>query len=175
MNLLKDPYTITKENLSNEIITNNLIKNKENILTYLEDKDYHSTLYCTFYEIFIKVYGRIIFNINKDDLFQRLNEEMSESDCMCYSPERAYTPLRGYTGRLSRLVNVLNGYYDDIIINISDNESAGSIAQQIIARRRRDFNDEAISWNEETINEIKTTLEERGFSNEVITAWTTDL
>ena len=40
---------------------------------------------------------------------------MKEADCKCY------------TGRLTRLVNVLNGYYEDIKIHISDSEQISNI------------------------------------------------
>ena len=40
---------------------------------------------------------------NKNELIERLNQEMQDAECMCF------------TGRLSRLINVLVGYYSDII------------------------------------------------------------
>jgi hypothetical protein len=110
MNLLNDKFSIEKEGLTKEIINNPLINKKDILLTYLEDPEAHSTLYCTFYDLFMKVYGRIVISEHKDELWKRLNEEMDEAECKCF------------TGRLSRLVNVLNGYYHDITINISENE-----------------------------------------------------
>ena len=38
-----------------------------------------------------------------------------------------WTLCKCFTGRLSRLINVLNGFYDDIIINIGTNEQIGNI------------------------------------------------
>ena len=84
-------------------------------------------------------------------MYQRLNEEMEEADCKCY------------TGRLSRLVNVLNGYYDDIKINISDSEQISNIILTI-KNKYEEINDEV---KKEMIKELK----ERGYEDDVIQVW----
>ena len=162
--LLLEPNEFSKEELFQSIYGSGVYTDEimDEINDNINDETILIAVQATYYNIMSRVWSRIIKCVHPG-IYARLAEEVRDGMNLCF------------VGKISRLVNCLSGFYDDIIINISDNESAGSIAQQIIARRRRDFNDEAISWNEETINEIKTTLEERGFSNEVITAWTTDL
>jgi hypothetical protein len=92
----------------------------QSLLCYLDDKDVHSTLYLTFFEVFEKVWGRIIRSDFKADLIKRLDEEMMESECKCF------------TGRMSRLVNVLVGFFSDINITISNNERIGAIISSIL-------------------------------------------
>jgi hypothetical protein len=100
------------------------------------------------------VYGRIIGSESQEDLWKRLNEELSESDCKCY------------TGRLSRLVNVLNGYYLDIRIMISDSEQISNI---IISIKKRLLDEKEIK--DECIKELK----ERGYDEELIGLWVDNL
>uniref|UniRef100_A0A6C0E9N7 Uncharacterized protein n=1 Tax=viral metagenome TaxID=1070528 RepID=A0A6C0E9N7_9ZZZZ len=113
-NLMKDPYTCEKEFIIETILPYNL-KCIPSLLSYLDDKDYHSTLLLTFYEVFVKVFGRISNSPHKEELMRRLDEEMMESECKCF------------TGRITRLVNVLNGFYEDIQITISNNERISAI------------------------------------------------
>ena len=77
---------------------------------------------------------------------------MSDSLCMCY------------TGRLSRLVNCLHGFYDDVKVNISDAEEISNIILAIINNNKTS-----------TIEEIKKLankeLLERGCDKDTIEPW----
>lgn len=77
--------------------------------TYLTDT------FVTYEMVFEKVYNRIMRHPDKPQLLRRLEQEILDSNGMCF------------TGCITRLVNVLVGYYDDIHIAISD-------ASQINAR-----------------------------------------
>ncbi len=59
----------------------------------------------------------IVIKNHKDseEIKKILNTEMSDSICKCF------------TGRLSRLINTLNGFDERVIIKISDNDSIGNI------------------------------------------------
>jgi hypothetical protein len=92
----------------------------QSLLCYLDDKDVHSTLHLTFFEVFVKVWGRIIGSDFKADLIKRLDEEMMESEYKCF------------TGRMSRLVNVLVGFFSDINITISNNERISAIISSVL-------------------------------------------
>ena len=155
LNLLNDNFTIKMDKLIETIIDNPLIKNKKTIIKYLNNKDVHSTLFTTFGDIFVKVYGRIINSEHKKELFKRLNEEMTESECKCF------------TGRLTRIVNVLNGYFDDITINISSNEQISNI---IIAIKNK-YHDVTDAVKEE----IRQALREREYYDETINLWLDNL
>ena len=48
-----------------------------------------------------------------------LNDEITDSQCKCY------------TGRMSRLINCLNGYMDKVEIKISDTEQIGYVINAV--------------------------------------------
>jgi hypothetical protein len=120
--LMRDPFIIDKEDIIKQLIEEspNCL---QSLLCYLDDKDVHSTLYLTFFEVFVKVWGRIISSDFKVDLIKRLDEEMMDSECKCF------------TGRMSRLVNVLVGFFSDINITVSNNERIGAIISSVLKGR----------------------------------------
>ena len=69
----------------------------------------------TFEDIFYYVMNRIIKHENSNEIMKILEEEMLDTIGQCF------------TGRMTRLVNVLNGYYDDIEIKIGTNEQISNI------------------------------------------------
>ena len=120
------------------------------LLCYLDDKDVHSILLLTFYEVFVKVFGRIINSEHKDELIKRLDEEMQESECKCF------------TGRMTRLVNVLSGYFEDINITISSNERISAIILTILDGRE---------MNNQLKEICRKQLKEAEFDDEEIEKW----
>ena len=103
----------TTINNLNELIINNkiLTEQTKNILfEYHNDETIHSVLNITFCELLLNVYSLSLLNPNSDEIFTVMNIEMNDALCKCF------------TGRISRLVNCLNGFDDNIKINISDNE-----------------------------------------------------
>ncbi len=103
----------TINNLNELIINNNILteQTKRILFEYCNDKTVHSTLNITFEELLLNVYSLI----NNDEIFAIMNIEMNDALCKCF------------TGRISRLVNCLNGFDDNIKINISDNEQIGNV------------------------------------------------
>jgi Leucine-rich repeat (LRR) protein len=120
--LMKDPFTIDKEDIIKQLIEESP-SCLQSLLCYLDDKYVHSTLYLTFFDLFVKVWGRIIGSDFKADLIKRLDEEMMDSECKCF------------TGRMSRLVNVLVGFFSDINITVSNNERIGAIISSVLKGR----------------------------------------
>jgi hypothetical protein len=78
---------------------------------------------------------------------------MLDSDCKCF------------TGRITRLVNCLNGLSDLVKINISDNQQIGNIII-IIKEQLRDIY--TIKRHKEL---VKNELEERGYNETIINEW----
>ena len=144
-NLLNDP--IKSLNLD-EILLDNIITKlvKEQIIEYCNDETVHSVLDITFKELFTLVWERIKSSRYKNNIKQILNEELMDASCKCF------------TGRMTRLVNVLNGYYDDIIISISESEQIGSIISIMIGEGK-------------IKEEIEIELLGRGISKEIINEW----
>jgi hypothetical protein len=61
----------------------------------------------------------IEINEYSTDIKMILNDEITDSQCKCY------------TGRMSRLINCLNGYMDKVEIKISDTEQIGYVINAV--------------------------------------------
>ena len=145
---------------------------KSALLEYMGSTEEHSTLGVTFTDLLKKVIGRIEATSRtpdgssekveksdteiRKDLYQRLNEEMADAECKCF------------TGRLSRLVNVLIGFFDDIRIEISGAEQISVVIALVKARHRIGDEDEVTP---EAKAEIRAELEARGYEPGVIEEW----
>ena len=80
---------------------------------------------------------------------------MHDSECKCF------------TGRISRLVNCLNGFTDLVKITISDNQQIGNIII-LIKEKLESENNYSIEKHKELV--IKE-LNERNFNQEIIKEW----
>ncbi len=138
--------------LSDEVLTK---ETKEILVDYCKETTVHSTLCITFEELLLHVFSRIETNENKKEIKSVLNAEMSDSVCKCF------------TGRMSRLINCLNGFDDLVRIRISDTEQIGQIIGQVKERL-----DAAEEYTVEKHKQItKEELEAREYSQEVIAEW----
>jgi hypothetical protein len=91
---------------------------------------------------------------NRQDLLRILQDEIVASEGKCLQ------------GRLSRLINVLNGYHPDVRINISDNEQIGNIV--IMLKRKYHELNELISFFVMEMNE-------RNYEQNVVDEWVTHI
>jgi pimeloyl-CoA synthetase len=80
---------------------------------------------------------------------------MLDSECKCF------------TGRITRLVNCLNGLSDLVKINISDNQQIGNII--IIIKEQ--LIDNYIYTIERHKELVKNELQERGYTDNIINEW----
>ena len=110
-------YNYQKQYELNELITKLNIKNetKEILLSYTYEDYIHSRLQMKYSEILEPVLYFIINNQNKDELLKILDQEIQDSKGKCLQ------------GRISKTINILNGYHDSIKINISNNEQISNI------------------------------------------------
>ena len=129
-------------------------KTKEIITEYMDCKDVHTMLDITFKELFIAIVIEMesLSNELQKEIRQRLNEEMQESECKCF------------TGRISRLVNCLSGYSDKVKIQISEGEEIGNIISVIMEKR-------GIKTTETLKEEVRVALKERGYIETKINEW----
>jgi len=125
---------------------------KRLLFEYMENKEVHSILNITFEELLVSVYDFIEKNENKEELFKIMNNEMSDANCKCF------------TGRISRLINILNGYDEHIEIHIADNEQIGNIII-LIKNQLKDYNEEEFK------RRVKEELSMRQYSEDVINEW----
>ncbi len=148
-NLLKDKPTINLETVKNEIINSEILteQTKREILNYCDDPSEHSTYLITYSDLLIYVWSRIR---NKNEILKVLNQEISDGLCMCF------------TGRMTRLLNVLVGFYDDIELQISDSEQITNI---IMSLKNKIFDEQQLK------EAVKKELLERQYSEAIINEW----
>jgi hypothetical protein len=151
-NLMNDKNSLEKEKMITIILENQILSEnvKSRIIQYIEDKEELIHSMVTFEDLLIKVISRIISHCDPNELFRILNDQMIESECMCL------------TGRMSRLVSVLDGFFDDIRISIESSEVISSIILQITS----------IPGTVKEHKELATKkLLENGYSLEEIESW----
>jgi hypothetical protein len=154
-NILQTKPTITN---INQLIINDTIlteQTKRLLFEYAACKDVHTTLNITFQELLVYVFDRIEQNEHKDEIKRVLNIEMDESFCKCF------------TGRISRLINCLNGFDPLVSINISDSEQISQII--ILIRNELDrTNNYDPTVHKQLVEER---LKELKYSNDAIDIW----
>jgi hypothetical protein len=95
---------------------------KESLIEYSKDESIHTVLNVSFSDILLLVWNRILISPHSDEIKAVLNTEMSDAECKCF------------TGRISRLVNCLNGFDELVEVKISDNEQIGNVISLIKTR-----------------------------------------
>ena len=150
-NILRDKNVLNIDTVKSEIINDNILteQTKREILNYCDDKTAHATYLITYADLLVYVWSRISKSKNKADLCKILNQEISDGLCMCF------------TGRLTRLLNCLTGFYDDIELQISDSEQITNI---IVALKKKYDGDELV-------DKVKAELVDRQYYVEVINEW----
>ena len=138
----------------NDIIADPILtsQTKESLVEYSACNDVHSTLNVTFAEVLHSVWCIIQKHADSIEIKRILNAEMSESICKCF------------TGRLSRLINTLNGFDDRVCIMISNNDAIGNIIVMTIAKNK----DKNIIEQKEI---CKLELLSRGYTKDIIDEW----
>jgi hypothetical protein len=123
---------------------------KKSIVEYCSSEDIHSELNMTYSELLVLVWDRIRNHCYRKEILKVLDTELTDSECKCF------------TGRITRLVNCLNGFDTDVIINISDNEQLSNL--MVLINNRYDN-------IEDRKTELVKAMKERGFSQEKINEW----
>ena len=159
-NLLKEKPSLTTEEVVTFIANNEIItpEAKSYLLTYSEDETIHSVHDVTFSEVLTSVISEIISMKEElsSEVLKILSEEISDSICKCF------------TGRISRLVNSLNGFSPKVKVEISKNTQISTILAQTSEKI-------SIAETEEEITKIKEetikNLREHDFTEEEIEDW----
>lgn len=141
----KSLINLMNDKIDKEIIFINYIDTslKQFVIDCINDKTLITSVYLTYEDVFKHVLNRIINSTNKNQLLKRVHEEIKESVNLCF------------IGKVTRLVNSLSGFFDDIYIGISENEQIENIIISSLKKNnpRKWFQDE---------------MYERGYSNDVI-------
>jgi len=159
-NLLKEKPMLTTEKVVTFITNSEFItpEAKSYLLTYSEDETVHSVHDVTFSEVMTSVISEIISmeEERSSEVLKILSEEISDSICKCF------------TGRISRLVNSLNGFSPKVKVEISKNTQISTILAQTSEKI-------SIAETEEEITKIKEetikNLREHDFTEEEIEDW----
>ena len=151
-NILKDKQLLDLTIIKQQILENCILteQTKREILNYCDDNATHFSYLITYSDLLIYVWSRIIASANKNEILSVLNQEISDGICMCF------------TGRLTRLLNTLVSFYDDIELQISDSEQITNI---IIGLKNK------FASSEELRDAIRKELLDRQYSENIINEW----
>ena len=150
-NLLKDKNKMTLDECKKHVLECNELGEqvKRELLNYCDDNTEHSVYLVKFDEVFQYVISRIVKHSDSNEMFKILNEEIKDTICKCF------------TGRMTRLVNVLNGFYDDITIQIGSNEQISNII--LVLQKKYE--------GDELVKQVRLEMEERSYDEETIGTW----
>jgi Leucine-rich repeat (LRR) protein len=155
LTIRKDLPKYNLEELNNIILENDNINCKELLFEYIANNEIHTTMLLTFSEVLWFVLNTIEKDFSKEqqiEIYNVLNIEMKDSECKCF------------TGRLSRLVNCLNGFSSLVTININSSEQIANIIQLT--------KNNMIEYNvEEHKKIVRKELQERDYPEETIEEW----
>ena len=109
------------EKTINEILDNSVLteKSKKAIVDFTANKEVHSVANVSYGELLTAVWDRVRKNPAKDEICKVMNSDLNDSICVCF------------TGRITRLVNALNGFDPDVVIQISNNEQLSNLVIKI--------------------------------------------
>jgi len=142
-------------NVLEQIIKDNILNDfsKQSIIEYCQDKTIHSILNITFEELLVSVWNRIIISQHTDEIKRILNNELQDSVCKCF------------TGRMSRLINCLNGFDDLVNIRINDSEQIANIIKIIKNELNNDY---SIEKHKDL---VRNRLIEMNYEQDIIDLW----
>ncbi|NBT27667.1 MAG: hypothetical protein EBT09_14235 [Actinobacteria bacterium] len=108
-------------------------------MEYMGNEEVHSIFHITFKELLLNVISHVnTFDTTmQHNFFEILNTEIVDSECKCF------------TGRLSRLVNSLNGLDEHIQVHISENEQIGNII--IVCKNRMNNSEYNVELHKEMV------------------------
>jgi len=115
----------------------------KDLLTYFKIKDIHGYFNMTYFEVFQLVFAEIEYLKYNPEILKRLEEELNDSKDMCF------------TGRISRIVNSLNGFSDLVSIRIPDISQINAVMSII----KNDFENGKIK-KEKLLDTVRSRLEE---------------
>jgi Leucine-rich repeat (LRR) protein len=141
---------LTENQTLEEILTSKLnLESKNGLLEWCFEKEIYS-LNLTFLEILVFVWDRIRCHPSKEEILKVLDSELQDAICKCP------------TGRITRLVNCLNGFDPEVILEISENEQISYLYD--IAKKSEDPKGTFIEM-----------MQERRYNQNVIDLWSSEM
>ena len=158
-NIMNQPIDITNmDSILDDIMSDTTIDIdcKEQLKQYIMCQEIHMKLNVNFKELLCYIWKTIEMLEYKDEIKKILCNEIKESRDKCF------------TGRLSSLVNCLNGFTSLVEINISEEIQISNVISVIYSKMAQDGTLSNSMLFKET---IKKELEERGYSESLILLW----
>ncbi len=155
--ILSNIPTICEEELVVLIKKNTILStlSKGIILNFLNINEIHCVFGITFKKIFLHVFSMILNHKYSSDILKILDNDMIEARYKCF------------TGRVSRLVNCLSGFDENIMIGISETEQ---IANVIIMFKNK--LEQKNQYDVDTMKKLVTKeLISRNINQELINIW----
>jgi hypothetical protein len=125
-------------------------------MEYYGDDSIHSVIGITFKELLLAVWSILYGHKDMDEILTIMNTEMDDADCKCF------------TGKMSRLINCLNGYDSRVSITMAENEQIGNII--IIEKEKLEVDGDEYTTESHKDN-VRRAMEERGYAKETIEKW----
>jgi len=153
--LLKRPLgNTTIDSVFNQVMDDSVLTEKTKCLIgeYCTEPSVHSILQITFTDLFIAVWNTIQNSKYSQEIKRILNTELQDAECQCF------------TGRMSRLINCLNGFDPDIQIQIADKAQISNIVILVKERLESEGNYSIENHRLQAQKELK----ERGYDQETI-------
>jgi Leucine-rich repeat (LRR) protein len=140
------------EQTINEILDNPVLteKSKKAIADFTSIKEVHSVANVSYGDLLTAVWDRVRKNPAKNEICKVMNSDLNDSICVCF------------TGRITRLVNALNGFDPDVVIQISSNEQLSNLVLKI-RNQYKEVEDQKKALVE--------AMKERGFGQDEIDEW----
>ena len=152
---MADKPSITIEAVNKEIVSNAVLTEvtKRLLMEYCGYESIHGVMGITFKELLVAVWSIIREHKDINEILGIMNTEMADADCKCF------------TGKMSRLINCLNGYDDRVVITMAENDQISNI---IIIEKEKLGEGYDIEKHKDN---VMLAMEERGYSKGTIEEW----
>jgi len=153
--VMADKPSITIEEMNEEIVCSSVLTEvtKRLLMEYCGNESIHGVMGITFKELLLAVWSIIREHKDGNEIIGIMNTEIADADCKCF------------TGKMSRLINCLNGYDDRVVITMAENDQIGNI---IIIEKEKLCKEYDIEKHK---SNVKIAMEERGYPKETIEEW----
>ena len=155
--IIQDKPTIDSDTMFQEIVTSTSLTEecKKALVEFSQDMEIHSALDITFGELLLSVWSLIRTHPNSQEICTILNTEMTDSICKCF------------TGRMSRLINCLNGFDERVKVEMPINEQIANVII-LIEKQLNEKGQYTVELHKELVTKE---LLSRGFNQKEISLW----
>jgi len=155
--IMKVNPSISIDEMNTSIIASVILteQTKRLLMEYCEDDSIHGVIGITFKELLLSVWSIAIAHKDMNEILTIMNTEMNDADCKCF------------TGKMSRLINCLNGYDNRVVITMAENDQIGNI----IVIEKEKLETEGRYDIETHRDNVRLAMEERGYAKETVDEW----